>query len=913
MSSPSGASRRSTPPHARLAPWVRTRLRTAPLTALLGAALAFLTVLLGAGLPRALDRGADQALRSFLEHEGTSGTSLFATAKSREAGGNAEDLDRILSVLRAPAGHGFALSADGEVHGARAMGGRSLANPELARPEGVDPVLNLFHLRESGARTRLVSGRWPGGGSPGGPLQVALSQSVADTLGARVGTVLQGRSLGHDAPIGAEVVGLYAVDDPGAAFWTDLSCLVRACRSSTKGPLPQVYWQASALVGPEALDGLAAWGERSEDFWRLPVDTGRLRADRLPAVQKEISAFVAGPTATALAARSGRPDLRVASGLPELFTEARARRQAAAPLAAIGPAGLAGVALVVLCLAAGLTGDRRRAELRLLAARGGSRAGIAGRLLGEAAVTVLPAAALATGLAWLLLPTPRWAPSLISAACVTLVMLLAFPVRAFLLLSPPRPPAPRRRLVGELLVLAATAAAVFEVRSRGISPAGQDPDPLLVAAPLLLALSGGLLLARLLPVLVGAPARAAGRGSGLVLFLGLARAARGAAGRARPPALPLIALLLAVTTGGFGATVLSAVDTVRLQAARESVGGDAQIAPPSGVPVAQPLAEAAARLPGVRGSLTAWVDADGYVFDSDRGSVRATVVVADPVEYAKIARSLGRGRFDPALLDGGSPEAVPALFSRDLLKRATGGVHRVRFADGEELRAKAVAVVDGTPALPEGRAFVVLPAAAATAQYPKASRPTHWFAVGAVDDDRLHEVVRAHVPAAVLDSYRVRTSTGVYAELAGDPLQRSAARLFRASLAGSAGFAVLCVLLTLVRAAPDRAALLARLRTMGLRRRQGLALVLAEALPQAVAAALGGGLLAAAAVALLAPAVDLSTLVGAAVPTGLRVAVRPVLGQALGLAALVALAVCAEAVTSGRRQITTELRAGDQR
>ncbi|KIF03256.1 hypothetical protein PL81_25310, partial [Streptomyces sp. RSD-27] len=86
-----------------------------------------------------------------------------------------------------------------------------------------------------------------------------------------------------------------------------------------------------------------------------------------------------------------------------------------------------------------------------------------------------------------------------------------------------------------------------------------------------------------------------------------------------------------------------------------------------------------------------------------------------------------------------------------------------------------------------------------------------------------------------------------------------------------------------------------------------------ESLPQTLAAALGGALTAAAAVVLLGPATDLSTLVGASAPTGVRLTAGAVLTPALGLAALVAAAVLAEAATSGRRQITTELRAGDQR
>ncbi|MFD0345534.1 hypothetical protein ACFQ0M_04455 [Kitasatospora aburaviensis] len=105
----------------------------------------------------------------------------------------------------------------------------------------------------------------------------------------------------------------------------------------------------------------------------------------------------------------------------------------------------------------------------------------------------------------------------------------------------------------------------------------------------------------------------------------------------------------------------------------------------------------------------------------------------------------------------------------------------------------------------------------------------------------------------------MRTSGTLAAEFAADPLQRSAGRLFWAAVIGAAGFALLAVLLTLVRTAPERAALLARLRTMGLRPRQGLALILAETVPQTLVAAVGGGLVALAAVALLGPAFDLSS------------------------------------------------------
>ncbi|MCX4695400.1 hypothetical protein [Streptomyces sp. NBC_01408] len=947
---PSATPRPGRKSGVRPAPWVRTRLRAAPLGTVLGAALAFVAVLLAAALPRAQDRGADQALRSLLHRSGPSSTSLLASAPAAVAGESPQSLDTTLTSLLARTGPAFRVDPDTVVHGTRTTKRQPLTNPELSRPSGLPPRMSLLYVRQAQAHVKLAEGRWPsaappapqGAGADMPPLQVALSQRAAETLGARLGSVLKSTPLFDDAP-SVEVVGLYTVPDESEDFWgwADLGCLARACEHYNGENLS---WDVDALIGAGDLDRIYTWGRTAENFWWLPVDVGGLRADRLDTTAEEIASFVAGPTAATLARETNRERLRTISWLPELFEQARDRRQAAAPLAAIGPAGVGGVALVVLVLAGALAGDRREAELRLLLARGGSRAGIFGRLLGEGAVTVLPAAAAATALAVLLLPTPRLAPALLSAAAVALLALLAFPVRAAVLLSPPRPAARWRRLMAELLVLTATGAAVLEVRRRGVAPAGSDLDPLLIAAPLLLALCGGLLLARLQPVLTGWLARAAGRRSGLVGFLGLARAARGsgtagtrAGGRTGPSVLPTVALLLAITTGGFGAAVLESVDSSRLAVARLTVGGDAAISASGKSTLPDGLAKAAGELPGVRTSVPLWVDHDSSLLGTAQRSTQITVVVAEPAAYAELSRTLGCGSFDPALLAGGgagtADAPVPALFSAPLAEQAGPGTYVLRPGDGTELRARVAGVIDCTPAHPApGAATVVLPAGPATALIGGAGQPNRWFGLGPVDGDRLRALVRAALPAAAAapapapaagqgpapranpadEVYPVSTSAEAVAELGADPLQRSAQRLFWACVAAAAGFALLAVLLTLMRTVPERAALLARLRTMGLRRRQGVTLILAETLPQTLAAALGGALVAAAAVALLGPAIDLSTLVGVRVPTGVRLTAGPVLTQALGLAALVAAAVLVEAATSGRRQITTELRAGDQ-
>ncbi|MFJ4091265.1 FtsX-like permease family protein [Kitasatospora sp. NPDC089913] len=916
----------------RPAPWVRTRLRATPLAALLTAVLALGTVFLATAFPRVLDRAADQGLRDYLHDRGTVATSIYASATRS---GGAKGLDDAAGLLASHVGPTLAVAPGGIVYGARSGKTRTLTDPWLARPEHADPEMGLLYVQGLREHTTLAEGRWPEAPKSGGPVPIALVREVATTLNIRLGDVLNTPDvLQEDRAPKAEVVGILDAVDRDDPYWTELSCPVQACLDFTKGKHPEAFWRFTALVDGSALDAIQAWQTGAQDFWRIPVDVDRLRADRLATTDRELASYLTGHTANELAKVTDRVGLQITSPLPGVLEKATARQQATAPLAAIGPAGLAGVGLVVLGLAAALAGDRRAAELRLLQARGGSRTGVVGRLLGEGVVTVLLPAVLAGVLALWLLPTPRWGGAVLAGTAVALFSLLALPLRAARLWSRPRAGNGRRRLAGELAVLALTVTAVVEVRRRGVAPAGADIDPLLVAAPLLLALTGGLLLARLQPLLLGVFARIATRRPGAIGFLGLARAARGGTEGARPSVLPLIALLLAVTTAGFGSTVLGAVDTERVHAARLTVGGDASVVVPIGVPVSEDFAAAAAALPGVRTSTRVWADTEVFVIDGN-GSTRIFAVVADPVAYAEISRSLGRGAFDPAALAGGTGGAdapVPALVSGALARKlGAGDTRRIRLPNGGELLARTAGVVDGTPALQgDDRMFVVLPAGPAVTVAPELGRANLWLATGDIDQDRLRGLVREKIatdaqratafPVATDRGsdglplgYSVRTSAALSAELAADPLQAAAARLFWTAVLGAGALALLAVLLTLVRAAPERTALLARLRTMGLRPRQGLTLILIETLPQTLVAAVGGGLVAVSAVALLGPAFDLSILVGADIAPGLRIAVPPVLVPTVGLAALVSAGVVAEALIAGRRQIATELRAGDQR
>ncbi|MFG2843576.1 hypothetical protein ACGF12_10425 [Kitasatospora sp. NPDC048296] len=917
----------------RPARWVSTRLRANPLAALLMAALAFVTVFLAAAFPRIADRGADAALQDFVSQKGLNSTSLQTTSKVLDDD-EAVKLDRVQQNLDGTVGRDLTLARSGEAYGARALGYRGMGNPEYLRfaEKQTDPALGLLYLHDLAARATLTDGTWPTRGGVGGPLPIVISKKGAETIHIKLGDVIDNGVEGSGAKRTTVVVGFYQLNDPLDPFWDNLGCPARACLDTTP---EHEHWMTSGFVDGGSLPAMARWGSGGENFWRLPVDTASLRADQLDRTRSVISSFLTGHDATALAGSTGRADLHTSSNLPDILTRADERYRASLPLSAIGPAGVAGVATVVLFLAAALTTDRRTAEIRLLRARGGSLAGVLRRLIGEGAVTVLPAAVLGTALALVLLPAPRWERSVLAALVATLIALLAFPARAALLWA--RGPAAGGRLVGELAVLAVTVAAVAEVRRRGVGT-GAGLDPLLVAAPLLLAVTGGLLLARIEPVVVGWLAALAGRGRGLICFLGLARAARDSSGRRKPSVLPLLALLIAVTATGFGATVLDTVDHVRTRAARIATGGDIGVSLPGYANLTESFTKAAGELPGVRASTAVWVEPRARIVDADRNYTEAyLVMVVDPAAYAEIARTLGADEFDPAKLagtSGGRDTPVPALVSRDLAKRLAAGSSQVRTPNGNDLRLTVAGTVGATPALPDpGKPFVVVPAGPAWERLPDAKRVNEWFAVGDVDPEGVRTVLRENggaqpvglakliaddAAAAGKDThglpagYTVHSSRELAAQLADDPLQHAAGRLFWYAAAAGAGFALLAVLLTLFRAAPDRTALLARLRTMGLRPRQGLALIVAEALPQTLAATVGGGLVAVAAVALLGGAFDISTLVGARVGDAISPTLMPVLLPTVGLGVLVGFGVVLETLVAGRRQIATELRAGEQ-
>ena len=921
-----------------VAPWARTRLRASRGAALALALLVLTLTFLAAALPRELDRYQDQALNRTLSAAGaTSGiegtadlggtypqgspAQLAPAALSADGLPLQRDIRPPLIAVRQPADDGVhTLGTDD-----------TLTDSWLPHPSDLPARLNLDWQPDQGAHVRLLSGRLPDDPPPATAdltplsrfptLEIAVSAATAQTLHLRTGSLLHLRPAQAD-PVELRVVGIYQPLDPGQTYWQAEPGLLQPDLRSTMPPssggTPLYYWHFEGLVAAGAGPYLPALGA-AQAYWWYPLVPGSLPAGEIGAAQNQLADLTSGVDEAQLQSLPGLPQgVTAVTALPALLSGFSTQSEALSPVLAIGAAGTAGVAAAVLLMVAGLAADRRGAEIALLRARGGSLPALARRLLRETLVCTTAGAAVGTALALLLLPTPRRRTALLAAAVVWALATVSVPLRTLARHRRPRASAradslltarpSRRRTVAELTAVVAAVAAVVSVRRQGVV-SGVGIDPLLTGAPLLLALAGALLLLRLYPWPLRAAARPAGRSSGAIGFLGLARAGRAAGTVAL---LPLLALLLALTVGTFGAQVVSGVSDARTQQAVDQVGADASLTPSIGR-LSAPVVSAAEHSPGVHSATSVQVDlgeelpSAGIIFQLDS---------VDPAAYSTLARRAGLGALPAALLRYRGSGPVPVLASVRLAAALGTRPRQLSTAYGT-LLVQVVATADSSLSDQPGE-FLVVPRQALPDR--PGNRPQGvqiLLLSGPVKGAALRAAVSgaaggAEVTVAVASEVEA-------AAVQAAPQSAGAEHLYLWTVLAAALLSVLAVLLALLQAAPGRGALLARLRTMGLTPRQGYRLIMVEALPQLLLGVVAGVGLGLAAVPLFGSALDLSSLVGipgsdpAAGAVSLRPQLLPLLGPALGLLALALAVVAVEAAVVGRRQISAELRAGDQR
>ncbi|WP_405501908.1 ABC transporter permease [Streptomyces niveus] len=933
-----------------VAPWVRTRLRTAPGAAAAMAVLVVLTAYLAAAFPRSVDAYETNGLRHDIRTAVAAESVLEVGMRAPGPGVRQADREEVLRgawVARAQGKITGSLPAPvradegGSAYGVRTSQPVEGTDAWLPAPDNLPPMLTLAAQAGLDRHSTLREGRLPRAEGAvterTGEVEAAVTVATAKSLGIKVGSVVHVPGVDRDE-LGVRITGIVVPRDPANSYWAVEPTLGSPAlvTKPTRDLPPPRYWRASLLLAPDAAPALLGTTGEPQVYWRIAPDAGALTARDAPQLASRIASLENGPELTRLRAPTVvGPSAVVATGLDEIVAAHRSMRSAIAPVVTVAALGIGAVAAVVLVMAGSLLAVRRQAELALLRSRGGSLRAIGGRLLAETAVIAVPATAVGLLLAVLTVPEARLLPAVAAAGCAGLLACAALPVRAVVRHRRPRPHGgredlvqarpSRRRTIAELTLLALAIGAVLALRRRGTGGSGavDDVDYLVSSAPILVGLIAALVLVRLYPLPLRFAGRPAGRLRGAVGFLSLARAGRAASSGA----LPLLALLIALTTAAFGGSVLAGIDGARERAAVLATGADARISVVGSSPVLPDGLTAAVRGSAGVGEVTTIRVEYGVPLPSDakgfRTALGVTMIGVEPKAYARLARQTGLGEFPAGALksvggggvrDGGSDagRVLPAIASPAVAERLGDQPRDIQSAAGD-FKVRVAEIRANTPGAPGGD-YLLVNAADLTQRAPTTLLVTG----GKLDGDALRRTV-AGFGTGPGNGLTVKLRSDERKAFVNTPMQEGAERIYAAAIAAGAGYALLALLLSLSQTAPERLTLLARLRTMGLTRRQGRQLLGLEVLPQALLAAVGGAFVGWATIVLLAPGVDLVrlaltatsdvTLDGAPLQADPWSLVLP----AVGVLALAAAVSVVQAWWAGRQGSINELRAGDSR
>lgn len=724
-------------------------------------------------------------------------------------------------------------------------------------------------------RVRIVEGRPPAEASelprhpdaPPVPAEVLVSATGAARLGWSVGEV-RGATVRGD---GYVLVGTYEVLDPSDGYWlhTPVGVGPFVDADPDKGTTVRVL----GIIDPGLL--LAEAARPTLDIW-FPVD----------------GADIDDPTTVAAQLRAAAADgvdvlggVRFSTGMPELLDGAVSDVLTARTLGAFALAGPLAALALALGVGTRVLAARRRDDLALVRARGGS--GLQVRALAALQTWLLSVPAAALGVLLVRVVGDRVGPGapgdLVGPAIVAAVP----GVLAAALVAPPRAMASHGRLARALrrtgavtLVLAAAVVTWLALTAR-LDPA----DPLVVALPALVAAATAVLVVGLVRPALGALVAAARRRPGPGALVGLARAARGRPG--------VVAGILALVVGtGVVAQSTALLATVRAGAdlgAWEATGADLRLSGPTMTPEIVARVEA---VDGVRRAVAAEVLSP---VDAVSGASRTGVELV-AVDVARLARldAASHRHVLPAGLGATGDGPLPALVSTAVREEIGGqGPLSLRVA-GVEVAVDDVGSADVVPGLGRSSRWFLVDATALAARGVTRSAP----AVLLVDvDDSLDAAAVTELGAqiaALVGTNDVRSFVPVRDARLADP---TVAWLERGVVVGAA-VAVLGVLAALgaalAAAAPARRRTLATLRGLGAPRRDVRAAVAAELAGWVVPGVLVGLLLGAGLAALAVEIVDLPTFLGAReVPLRVDLLALCVVVAAVALATAVATALAA--------------------
>ncbi|HET7519936.1 MAG TPA: FtsX-like permease family protein [Candidatus Limnocylindria bacterium] len=465
--------------------------------------------------------------------------------------------------------------------------------------EGVNPDLTSLAFADGlRAHATLLDGGWPApGAADQRPVPVTVSEEVAGLLDVAVGDRLAIESRVSDlGTLRVEVAGVYRIDDATDPYWWGDEVLLNGVE--TRG--------SYRIIGPlftarDVVETLFAAPSSVRLTWHAFPDFSGLEVDGIVGLRRSLSGLngrVEGAlpglqpvTATqldAMLADSERSLLVSRTGVLLLIVQ------------------LAVMAAYAIVLTAGLLVEHRRVQTSLLRSRGAGIRQIAAMSLLEGLLLAVPAVAAAPWLAVLAIRILNVVGPLSSvglviepsvaldayvaagAAALGCVLLLVVPaVSAARLFAQEQGGLSRgeTRTIGQrmgidLALLAVTLLGLWQLRLYG-SPLTTSVrgtlglDPLLVAAPAIGLLAGGVLALRIVPLLASLVEDGISRGRDLVTALGAWQVAR------RPLRYTRAALLLmlAMSMGTFAVSYAATWTRSQEDQAGFQAGADVRLTP----------------------------------------------------------------------------------------------------------------------------------------------------------------------------------------------------------------------------------------------------------------------------------------------------------------------------------------------
>lgn len=761
--------------------------------------------------------------------------------------------------------------------------------------QGMRPFLGLQLTADPKylSRVEIVEGTapstWTGddslslGDPPTVPVDVAVSSVAADQLHLHVGDVVGVNVVGGVPELTFRISGLFAPRAPADDYWKHNGSLLPVTTALAQYGV--AYPSVAAFVAPPSVGRLTnTFGAATLSVWYPISATGADGADAALLDRQLAQAMTTG--ASMVNSFSPMP---LQTRAQQAVETAEQRSQLLAGLLALLAAAPMGLVVAVLALGVQVVARARRTDLILAAARGGSAWQLRGEMAFEGALISIPTAVIVTTVASLLIPARPEPGGFLWPALVAVLPPILFAALVTTRDRPGRFTAILLQLRGivEIAVIVLAALSVFLLTRRGLAQATVQVgvDPLLSVAPLLLAVSVGILVLRGYPLPMRLARRAAVRGRGLTGFIGAVRAARtptvGLAG--------VLALVVGISVALFSTVLLSTFETSVVRAAQESVGADARVDAPA---LSAQQVSAVEHVDGVRA--VAAIDYLSALTVTHSRFSSVSVILADTGNLASL-RDLPDGL--TRLVSG----RVPVVVSSDVL--TTMGSQRTATVQGVKVR-----VIGSLPAAsglgPDSEWMLVdeafsskftesfVPATLLIKADP--ARLGHMLAplqkaVGVKPDADpfFSPITVTTVPKAISDRENKPVIAGIRIGL----------------IAGALVSTLLCILalvLATAAAAVARGRTAGILRTLGMRRRRLAGLIAWELVPVAVVAVAAGAVLGCLLPFVVTAAVDLRPFIGGA-HRPVPVLDPALLGLVLGAFSLVVLFSGAIAVAVGDR------------